>query len=311
MKASLGGALMAAALALPVWALPVWAQGTAGIPGVIAAGTMPELVQETFVFTEGPVAAPDGGLYFTDVRAEKIYRLDAAGKISVLVERSGGANGLSVNRDGEVFWVEGAGKRVVKWSRDGAMTALAASTDTRPFLAPNDLMPDAKGGIYFTDPGPRPVVAGRPTWVFYLPPGSQQPVVLDDQVARPNGLTLTTDGKTLIVADTIGITLFAYDVQPDGTVRNKRTFAAVRDNRARAGERRRRHRDRPRQSAVRHHRDRRAGVRRRRRLSRHHQGGAPAGQRRVLRAGQADALHHRARRSVQGRDAGAGSGPTG
>jgi gluconolactonase len=224
MKASLGGALMAAALALPVWA-----QGTAGIPGVIAAGTMPELVQETFVFTEGPVAAPDGGLYFTDVRAEKIYRLDAAGKISVLVERSGGANGLSVNRDGEVFWVEGTGKRVVKWSRDGAMTALAASTDARPFLAPNDLMLDTKGGIYFTDPGPRPVVAGRPTGVIYLPPGSQQPVVLDDQVARPNGLTLTTDGKTLIVADTIGITLFAYDVQPDGTVRNKRTFAAVRD----------------------------------------------------------------------------------
>ncbi|MBV8168978.1 MAG: SMP-30/gluconolactonase/LRE family protein, partial [Alphaproteobacteria bacterium] len=127
MKTILGGALLALALALPAAA-----QGpAAGIPGVIAAGTMPELVQESFVFTEGPVAAPDGGLYFTDVRAEKIYRLDAAGKIGVLVERSGGANGLAVNRDGEVFWVEGTGKRVVKWSRDGAMTALAASTDAR------------------------------------------------------------------------------------------------------------------------------------------------------------------------------------
>jgi gluconolactonase len=48
-------------------------------------------------------------------------------------------------------------------------------------------------------------------------------------VARPNGLTLTNDGKTLIVDDTIGNTVFAYDVQADGTVKNKRRFAELRD----------------------------------------------------------------------------------
>jgi hypothetical protein len=49
-------------------------------------------------------------------------------------------------------------------------------------------------------------------------------VLIDGAVARPNGLTLTNDGKTLIVDDTIGPTVFAYDVQPDGTVKNKRAF---------------------------------------------------------------------------------------
>jgi gluconolactonase len=48
-------------------------------------------------------------------------------------------------------------------------------------------------------------------------------------VPRPNGLTLTNDGKTLIVDDTIGPTVFAYDVQPDGSVKNKRAFAQLRD----------------------------------------------------------------------------------
>jgi sugar lactone lactonase YvrE len=48
-------------------------------------------------------------------------------------------------------------------------------------------------------------------------------------VARPNGLTITTDGKTLIVDDTIGPTVFAYDVQDDGTVRNKRPFVQLHD----------------------------------------------------------------------------------
>ena len=63
-------------------------------------------------------------------------------------------------------------------------------------LAPNDLIIDAKGGIYFTDPGPRPVVPGRTAYVYYLPPGAKQPIVIDDKIARPNGLTLTRDGKT-------------------------------------------------------------------------------------------------------------------
>jgi SMP-30/gluconolaconase/LRE-like protein len=54
-------------------------------------------------------------------------------------------------------------------------------------------------------------------------------VLIDGAAARPNGLTLTNDGKTLIVDDTIGPTLFAYDVQPDGTVKNKRAFAQLRD----------------------------------------------------------------------------------
>ena len=99
----------------------------------------------------------------------------------------------------------------------------------KPLVSPNDLIVDAKGGIYFTDPGPRPVVPGRPTYVYYLPAGAKEPVLIDGAVARPNGLTLTNDGKTLIVDDTIGPTVFAYDVQPDGTVKNKRAFAQLRD----------------------------------------------------------------------------------
>jgi gluconolactonase len=88
---------------------------------------------------------------------------------------------------------------------------------------------DTKGGIYFTDPGPRPVVPGRPTYLYYLPSGAQQPVLLDGNIARPNGLTLTRDGKTLIVDDTLNPTMFAYDVEADGAVKNKRAFIELRD----------------------------------------------------------------------------------
>jgi gluconolactonase len=196
---------------------------------VIAPGAEVELVHEDYVFTEGPLGTPDGGLYFSDIRPSKIYHLDAGGRISLLREQTNGANGLALTRDGELLAAEGEGKRISKRAHDGQVTTVVEGTEGRPFLAPNDLIVDAKGGIYFTDPGPRPVVPGRPTYVFYLPAGAKQPILIDGEVARPNGLTLTRDGKTLIVDDTIGQTVFAYDVQDDGTVKNKRDFAKLRD----------------------------------------------------------------------------------
>jgi gluconolactonase len=209
--------------------LPALVQPANGIPGVLAPGTVPELVQEGFVFTEGPVGTTDGGLYFSDIRVSKVYYLDASGKISLVRENTNGANGLALTRDGELLFAEGDGKRISKRNKDGSITAMTEGPTGVPLLAPNDLIVDSKGGIYFTDPGPRPVVPGRPTYLYYLRSGAQQPILLDGNIARPNGLTLTGDGKTLIVDDTLNPTVFVYDVEPDGSVKNKRTFTELRD----------------------------------------------------------------------------------
>jgi gluconolactonase len=205
------------------------AQSPSGIAGVVAPGVAPELVQEGFVFTEGPVGKPDGGLYFSDIRPNRIYHLDPGGKISLVREQTNGANGLALTREGDLLAAEGEGKRISRRSRDGGVTTVTEGIAGKPFLSPNDVLMDANGGIYITDPGPRPVVPGRTAYVYYLPAGAKEPIVIDDQIARPNGVTLTRDGKTLIVNDTLGPTVYAYDVQPDGSVKNKRTFAQLRD----------------------------------------------------------------------------------
>src|SRR5882757_2529437 len=156
------------AAAAVLTALPALAQAPAGIPGVVAPGVEPELVQEGFVFTEGPVGKPDGGLYFTDIRPNKVYELEPNGKITLIREQSTGANGLALTKDGDLLAAEGDGRRISKRSRDGTVTN---GIEGKPFIWPNDLFPDAKGGIYITDPGPRPVVPGRTAYVYYLPPG--------------------------------------------------------------------------------------------------------------------------------------------
>jgi len=78
-SAAVGAAVLAGLLALPVLA-----QSPTGIAGVVAPGAEPHLVQEGFVFTEGPVGTLDGGLYFSDIRPNRIYRLDTNGEISLV-----------------------------------------------------------------------------------------------------------------------------------------------------------------------------------------------------------------------------------
>jgi gluconolactonase len=219
-------ALAAGAIIL---AVPSLAQGPSGIPGILAPGAAVELVQEGFTFTEGPVGTDDGGLFFSDIRTNRTYFLDPAGKIAVVRENTNGANGLALTKDGELLFAEGDAKRITKRGKDGTVVTLTEGPPGKPLLAPNDLIANARGGIYFTDPGPRPVVPGRPTYVYYLPAGAWQPILVDGTVPRPNGLTLTNDGKTLIVDDTLGPTVFAYDVEPDGSVKNKRAFAQLHD----------------------------------------------------------------------------------
>src|SRR5579859_2493262 len=178
MTSQLGGTrgrFVLGAAIVALLALPVLAQAPAGIPGVLAPGVAPELIQEGFTFTEGPVATADGGLYFSDIRVNKTFYLDAGGKIGVVRENTNGGNGLALTKDGELLFAEGDSKRITKRNRDGSITTLTEGPPGAPLLAPNDLIVDAKGGIYFTDPGPRPVVQGRPTYVYYLPAGAKTP----------------------------------------------------------------------------------------------------------------------------------------
>jgi gluconolactonase len=221
--------VLLAALGAATLALPAGAQTASGIAGIVAPGVETELVQEGFVFTEGPLGTADGGLHFSDIRVSRIHRLDPGGRITLVREQTNGANGLALTKDGDLLMAEGEGKRISKRTSDGSVTTVTEGIEGKPFLAPNDLLMDTKGGLYITDPGPRPVVPGRIAYVYYLPAGARAPIVIDDQIARPNGLTLTRDGKTLIVDDTLGPIVYAYDVQPDGTVKNKRTFTQLRD----------------------------------------------------------------------------------
>jgi gluconolactonase len=201
----------------------------AAIPGVIAAGAQVELVRGGFKGLEGPVAAPDGGLFFSDIPAGITYKLETNGTIAVWRENTNGANGLFLARDGRLLAAEGAGRRIVAVTPDRRVTPLATAFNGQPLRAPNDAIADSRGGIYFTDPMPRPapdVAPKEPGNVHYLT-AKGEVLLLDGQIRRPNGLTLSLDEKILYVGDTEGEFVYAFDVGADGRASNKREFARL------------------------------------------------------------------------------------
>jgi gluconolactonase len=200
------------------------------IPGVIRAGAQVQLVKDGLKGLEGPVPSGDGGLYFTAIDENRIYKVDRDGTtVSVWRENTNGTNGLFLLKDGRMLGAEGGGKRVIAIAPNGTVTALATASDGAPLRAPNDLIADSKGGIYFTDPAPRPapnVAPMEPGNVNYRRPDGEV-IRIDSEIRRPNGLTISLDQRTLYVGDTEGEYVYAFDIQPDGSARNKRQFVKL------------------------------------------------------------------------------------
>jgi gluconolactonase len=202
---------------------------TPNIPGVVAAGTRVQVIKDGFEGTEGPVATADGSALFTN--ANRIMKIDKDNNVSVFLENTNGANGLAFDSKGRLIAVLTApGKTgIAVLYPKGSEAVLVDRVEGKPFGRPNDLVVDKKGGVYFSDPGPNAqqiaagLTASKPV-VYYLPPGGKS-IKIADGIERPNGIQLSPDEKTLYVNNTNGEYLLAFDIQPDGNVRNRRNFA--------------------------------------------------------------------------------------
>lgn len=184
------------------------------IAGVVAAGTPVTVIKEGFQGTEGPIALPDGSVIFSEPQANRINKIDKDGNVSTFLENSNGSNGLAFDSKGRLISTQTAAgqERVGVVYPKGAETTLADNIGR-----PNDLVVNKAGGVYFTAPG-------QPPLVYYIPPGGKA-VKVGEGIDQPNGIQLSRDEKTLFVNNTRGEYLVAFDIQPDGTLTNKRNFA--------------------------------------------------------------------------------------
>ncbi len=201
--------------------------GQEPIPGIGPKSPV-EKVAGGFAFTEGPAADGLGNLFFSDIPNARIHKLDAKGKVSVFREKSNKANGLMVDSLGRILACEMDGA-LVALSPDGTgREVLADQHNGKPLNAPNDLVLDKTGGIYFTDPmygAKTPLPQGK-TCVYYLPKGGK-PSRLLDNLPNPNGVSLSPDGTTLYVIPSSQKRMMAYPVEAPGKLGVGRVFCEL------------------------------------------------------------------------------------
>ena len=198
------------------------------IPGIGPAGPVVKLHTD-FKFTEGPAADRDGNVYFSDIPNEKIHKVDTKGKLTLFRDKSNRANGLMVNSKGEIIACEMTGQ-VAAYSADGKKRrVLVAKHAGKRFNAPNDLVIDKKGGIYFTDPtfgAPRPLPQGKAA-VYYLSSEGKTTRLIDD-LPNPNGVILSPDEKTLYVVPTGQADMMSYPVEAPGKIGKGKILCTLR-----------------------------------------------------------------------------------
>lgn len=204
------------------------------------------------IFTEGPKWM-NGKLYFSnmyfdqkwngspqksstvEMNGDNSYRYITAGRMQT--------NGLYPYKNGHLAVCDMLGHRVVEMTTRGEVVKVIADKyEGKSLDGPNDLVVDAKGGIYFTDPQftmePTKFQPGRA--VYYVSPeGKITRIAAPNEFAMPNGIVLSPDGKTLYINNTYDDEdwypvksdkdnyIWAYDVNADGTISNGRRFGKL------------------------------------------------------------------------------------
>jgi len=160
--------------------------------------------------TYGPLAgiAPDreGNVFFADPAANRIYRSDSVGKLSIFKDNTSGAAALRIGADARLYAAQPGRKRIVSYGASGDEKVVAQNVDVTDFAI------TAKGAIYFTDKARKTVgLVGK---------GS----AVQDEMAAPAGVTLSGDQAMLVATDAQSRFSWSFQILPDGSLGNGEPF---------------------------------------------------------------------------------------
>ena len=212
--------------------LAAWA-AAAGAQGVVAPGAKLEKRAGGFAFTEGPTCDRAGNIFFVDQPNNRILEWSAAGKLSTFLQPSGYANGMHFDAASHLIACADEHNQLWAIAPDKTVTVLVKDFQGKYLNGPNDVWVAPTGGMFITDPFYR-----RAWWdhtamaltneeVFFLSADRKTLKLVTDDLEKPNGITGTPDGKNLFVSDIHAGQTWRYDIQPDGSLTNKKLFCKL------------------------------------------------------------------------------------
>lgn len=213
--------------------------------GLISPDTKVEKIADDLLWSEGPLwDARTQTLLFSDIPRNRVMQWHEKKGVSVFLERSGytgatpftgrepGSNGLTFDLQGRLTLCQHGDRRVSTREADGSMTPRAVGYDGKKLNSPNDLVFDAQGNLWFTDPpyglpgtfkDPHKEI---PFQGVYRVAKDGRITLASKELEAPNGLAFTPDYRTLYVANSQAEAPVwkAFPVNPDGTLGASRVF---------------------------------------------------------------------------------------
>lgn len=175
-------------------------------------------------FGEGP-RWRGGRLWLSDMHDHRVLTVAPDGRAETVVRVPECPSGLGWLPDGTLLVVSMRDRRVLRLE-DGELRVHADLSHLAPYHT-NDMVVSPEGRAYVGNFGfALGRGAPRPTVLLAVEPGGAARVVADD-LSFPNGMVLTPDGRTLVVAETFAARLTAFDVAADGSLSRRRVWAAV------------------------------------------------------------------------------------
>jgi sugar lactone lactonase YvrE len=184
-------------------------------------------VASELAFPEAP-RWRDGSLYVSEIFGGRVVRIDVErGDATVVAEVPARPSGTGWWPDSTMLVVSMRDRRVLRVGTDGALDVLADLSDLVSGDT-NDMVVDGRGNAYVGSFG-YDYAAGeerRASVLVLVEPDGRARVVADD-VWFPNGMVVTPDGRTLLVAETPAERITAFTIEPDGSLADRHVFAEL------------------------------------------------------------------------------------
>lgn len=176
---------------------------------VFAKGSEWEVVSSGHKFAEGMAWDKDGHFYFTDVPAGLLFRVDKnTGEKTLIEDNTGKANGIAFGPDGRLYGCSSGDQSINVW--DPVTWKKSAANSGTPS---NDIAILDDGTIFYTDP--------RAKLIWRLAPGTFKRSKAATLEWKPNGITLSLDQKTLLVAEFDSDTVHGFQIGPNSKLTGK------------------------------------------------------------------------------------------
>jgi sugar lactone lactonase YvrE len=199
-------------------------------------GHTTSILAEGIYFGEGP-RWRDGRLWFSDFYAHAVKSVSLAGDLRTEFEIDDRPSGLGWMPDGSMLVVSMTKRQVLRRGLDGQISVHANLNHVADFHC-NDMVVDALGRAYVGNfgfdldaqiaaRGIEAVLASHPTAKLAFVSADGAVRVAAGDMHFPNGSVITPDGKTLIVGETLGANLTAFDISADGSLSNRRVWAST------------------------------------------------------------------------------------